>query len=216
MRIESIQTGQPKTMGWDGAQDPLDRRWTSAIWKEPVHGQVWAGSEGLTGDAVASPDIHGGPERALLLYSFEHYPRWRAEWGRKDVGGGAFGENLTVSGLDEQTVCVGDVFQVGEVRIEVSGPREPSFTLVRRFRIPDLAETVQRNHRTGWYVRVLIPGWLEAGLPLALVDRPFPHWTVRRAAEVEQARREDPAQARLLAACPALLSGWRARLVGTA
>src|SRR5689334_22484023 len=125
MRIESIQTGQPRTLGTPEAADPLDRPWTSAIWKEPVEGRVWAGREGLSGDSQVYRKGHGGPERALLLYAAEHYPRWRAEWAVKDLGPGGFGENLTVSGLDESSVCVGDVFQTGDIRLEVSGPREP-------------------------------------------------------------------------------------------
>ncbi len=74
MRIESVQTGQARTLGVDGAEDPMDRAWTSAIWKEPVDGRVWLGREGLTGDVQVSRPGHGGPERALLLYSVEHYP----------------------------------------------------------------------------------------------------------------------------------------------
>jgi MOSC domain-containing protein YiiM len=212
MRIESIQTGQARTLGSDGAPDPLDRRWTSAIWKEPVQGRVWLGREGLTGDVQVYRKGHGGPERALLLYPAEHYPRWRTEWGTRDLGAGGFGENLTVSGQDEDTVCVGDGYQIGDARVEISGPREPCNNLVRRHRRRDLIERVVATGRSGWYVRVLQEGWLEAGLPLILLDRPYPQWPIERAAVVKRERAARPEEARLLAACPALLADWRAKL----
>jgi MOSC domain-containing protein YiiM len=212
MEITSLQTGRPRTRGTEGADDPLDRLWTSAIWKEPVSGRVWAGREGLSGDAQVHRKAHGGLERALLLYSAEHYPRWRSEWGVAVLDPGAFGENLTVSGLDEATVCVGDVYRIGEVRLEVSGPREPCMNLVRRHRRPDLMDVVKANHRSGWYARVKVEGWLEAGLAITLEDRPYPQWPIVRTADVRRARHEDPVSAGLLAQCPALLPDWRASL----
>jgi len=214
VRVESIQTGQARTAGVVGATDPLDRQWTSAIWKEPVHGRVWAGVEGLSGDVQVWKAGHGGPERALLFYSWEHYPAWRAEWGTKDLGPGGFGENLTVSGGDERTVCVGDVFRLGEVRLEISGPRAPCRNLVRRHRRRDLIDRIIATGRSGWYARVQTEGWLEAGVAMALIDRPYPQWPLARAAVVKREQAKNPAEAKLLAACPALLAEWRRKLVG--
>jgi MOSC domain-containing protein YiiM len=215
MRLESIQVGTPRTYGNPGSTDPLSQSWTSAIRKEPVDGQMWAGREGLSGDHQYDRRSHGGPERALLMYSADHYPRWRSEWGRKDVGPGAFGENLTVSGLTEDTACLGDVYRIGEVRIEVSSPRTPCLTLARRHGIPDLVKTVVENHRSGWYLRVLQEGWLEAEMDVKLVDRPYPQWTVRRAAMVKRQRNDLREEAKLLAACAALQPEWRQLLVRT-
>jgi len=202
MRLESIQVGPPRT--YDGP-----RPWTSAIKKEPVLGQVWAGREGLSGDHQYDRRHHGGPERALLMYSADHYPRWRAEWERSDVGPGGFGENLTVAGVTEDTVCIGDVFRIGDVRLEVSSPRTPCSTLSRRHGLPELVKTIVRNHRSGWYLRVLQEGWLEAGMEVVLADRPYPQWTVRRTAEVKRMRADLVEDARLLAACSALQVEWR-------
>lgn len=212
MRVESIQTGQPRTMGRPDASEPLQAVWTSAIWKEPVEGRVAAGAEGLSGDAQVYRKAHGGPERALLWYPAEHYQDWRAEWGTNEVGPGGFGENLTVSGLAEDTVCVGDLFRVGELRVEISGPREPCMNLVRRFQRADLIERVVVTGRSGWYARVLNEGWVEKGLSIELVDRPYPQWTVARAARVKRERSRNRAEAALLASCPALLADWRAKL----
>ena len=212
MRVASIQTGQPRTLGKAGGGDFLDQPWTSAIWKESVEGRVWAGREGLSGDAQVHRPSHGGPERALLLYPAEHYPRWRSEWGTREIGPGGFGENLTVSGLDENTVCVGDVFQAGDVRLEISGPREPCANLVKRHHRPNLIEEVLSNGRSGWYARVHHEGWLERGLSIQLLDRPYPQWPISRAAPVKRERTREPGEARLLAQCPALLTDWRAKI----
>ncbi|MGH7560590.1 MAG: MOSC domain-containing protein [Gemmatimonadales bacterium] len=209
MRIESVQIGQVRTFGTPGAENPLERPWTSAIRKEPVAGLLWAGREGLSGDHQYDRRGHGGPDRALLMYAAAHYPRWRAEWSRRDVGPGGFGENLTVSGLDEDTVCIGDVLVAGEVRFEVSSPRTPCKNLARRHGVQDIVKTIHGNHRSGWYVRVLHEGWIEAGLKLTLLDRPYPQWPVARAAVVKRLRHDRPEEARLLAACPALIGEWR-------
>jgi MOSC domain-containing protein YiiM len=212
MKLESVQVGQVRTYGVPGAQNPLERPWTSAIRKESVTGQVWAGREGLSGDQQYDRQGHGGPDRALLMYAADHYPRWREEWGRKDLGPGGFGENLTVSGLTEDTACLGDIYCLAEVRVEVSSPRSPCSNLTRRYGIPELVKTIIQNHRSGWYLRVLQEGWLEAGMEMRLADRPFPQWTIRRAAHVKRMRADLPEDARLLAACPALQSAWREKL----
>lgn len=209
MQVVSIQTGQARTRGRPDAADPLDQLWTSAIWKEPVQGRVWAGALGLAGDTQVNRRVHGGPDRALLVYAAAHYPRWRSEWGGSAPGPGGFGENLTVEGQDEATVCLGDVYRVGEVRIEVSGPRLPCRNLARRHRRAELVEAVLRTGRSGWYALVLTEGWVEAGLPIVLADRPYPEWPVDRASRTVARRREEPAPARLLARCPALIADWR-------
>lgn len=202
MLLASIQIGPPRTYD-------VPRPWTSAIKKDPVAGQLWAGREGLSGDHQHNRQHHGGPERALLMYSADHYPRWRAEWERTDVGPGAFGENLTVAGVTEDSVCIGDIFRIGDVRIEVSSPRTPCSTLSRRHGMPELVKTIVENHRSGWYLRVLQEGWLESGMTVVLADRPYPQWTVRRTADVKRHRAERVEEAKLLAACSALQSEWR-------
>ncbi|MBM4187247.1 MAG: MOSC domain-containing protein [Gemmatimonadetes bacterium] len=211
-RVESIQTGQPRTSHPPATADSPARSWTSAIWKEPVHGRVWAGFEGLDGDAQVNRRVHGGPERALLGYSASHYPGWRAEWGTKALGPGGFGENLTISGLDESTVAVGDIYQLGSVRLEVSGPRMPCANLERRHGRPGLIARVNETARSGWYLRVKVEGWLEAGVDVVLLDRPYPQWPIIRASRVYRERAERRDEARLLAGCPALLADWRAKL----
>jgi MOSC domain-containing protein YiiM len=213
MRLVSVQTGRPRTVGTPSVQDPMERAFTSAIWKEPVAGPCRLGRLGLQGDAVANTRVHGGPDQAVLMYAESHYPRWRAEWARDDVGPGAFGENLTVAGLTEEDVCIGDVLEVGQSVLEVTQPRQPCATLARRHRIRDMVALVRRNGRSGWYLRVLREGEVEAGQAIRLAARPAPDWSIRRAALAMLGRKERPDEAAALAICPALSEGWRRQLV---
>jgi len=211
MHIVSIQIGTPRTVGAPGAADPLHRAFTSAIWKESVAGPVWAGRLGLRGDAVANTNVHGGPDQAVLMYAASHYPLWAAEWGR-ELPHGAFGENLTVEGLTEHSVCIGDVLEVGAVRFQVSQPREPCSTLARRHQVRDMIAIVHANGRGGWYLRVLEEGEVGAGQPLAIAERLNPEWTVRRASLAMRHRKTEPVEAAGLARCAGLSPGWRQRL----
>ena len=205
--LESVNVGQPRTEpqgGGPGAQATM----TSAIWKEPVSGPVWLDTNGLHGDRVAETKIHGGPWRAVLMYSADHYPRWREEWNRRDLGAGAFGENLTVRGILESTVCLGDRFEVGEALLEVTSPRGPCWKLARRHGVENLVAIVKANHRHGWYLRVLKTGWIEAGQEVVLVDRPYPQWTIDRVGRVRWSKQKSD-ESRLLSECPALIPDWR-------
>src|SRR5262245_41369925 len=174
--ILSLQVGQPRNLGTEGASDPMDQPWTSAIFKEPVEGPVYLSATGLAGDAQVDIPDHGGVEMAVLGYSAEHYPIWRAELEQPKLAYGAFGENFTISRLDEEQVCIGDVYVVGDARIQVSMPRRPCWKLARRFRRNDMIERVHETGWGGWYHRVLQPGHVERGSFVVLEDRPWPQW----------------------------------------
>lgn len=212
MRIVSLQSGPVRQYGVEGAEDPLERPWTSAIVKEAVSGPVWLGHEGLAGDSQADRRHHGGRDKALLGYGAGHYPAWRVELAEPDLAPGAFGENLAIEGATEHTVCVGDVFSLGKARVEVSQPRQPCQTLARRFRRRDMMRRVLERHAFGWYFRVLREGWLREGMRFVLEDRPWPQWTVREVERVMRRRREEPEAALRLARCEALPEDWRTTL----
>lgn len=209
----SIQVGLPKRYGTPEARNPMDRPWSSAISKQAVDGPVWVGRFNISGDAQADLDAHGGPEKAVLVYSAAHYPAWRSELERPELPFGAFGENLTVSELDETSVCIGDVYEVGEALIQVSQPRVPCFKLAYRWRIKDLTARVQRSHRPGWYCRVMREGYIEPGQAFELAGRAHPDWTVRETLIAADERKRDPARARRLAGCELLTEAWRTWLV---
>ncbi|CAL8981791.1 hypothetical protein RHODGE_RHODGE_02772 [Rhodoplanes serenus] len=154
----------------------------SGIDKRPVSGRMWLGREGFTGDAQGDLKHHGGPEKAVHHYPFEHYAGWRDEIGTAAVleRPGAFGENLSTAGLTEADVAVGDTFRLGGALVQVSQGRRPCWKLNLRFGVSDMALRVQRSGRTGWYYRVLEEGPVAAGDALVLVDRLSPEWTLTR------------------------------------
>jgi MOSC domain-containing protein YiiM len=211
--LASIQVSLPRRFGREGAAEPMDRPWVTGFFKEPVAGAVRLGPTNLEGDGQADLVHHGGPDKAVLMYSARHYPAWRLSLNHPSLPFGAFGENFTISGLTEADVCIGDTWQVGDVAItQVSQPRQPCWKLARRWRIKTLALQVQESGRTGWYVRVLHEGTVAAGMPVVLLHRPHPDWTVERANRVMHTDKSDVAAASQLAAIPLLSGNWRTTL----
>jgi MOSC domain-containing protein YiiM len=204
----SIQIGTPQDYGFEGAFDPHDMPWKTGFFKAPVEGPVFVGATNLTGDGQADLQNHGGIDKAVLAYSADHYPHWRSELRVPDMAFGAFGENLSIAGLSEQLVCIGDIFRVGTVTFEVSQPRQPCWKLARRWRRHELASLVVRNGRSGWYLRVLEEGWIEARMPVELMDRPNPAWSIARANEILHHHRTDLPLTLALANVPGLAASW--------
>ncbi len=169
-----------------GPAVPYARGSRSGIHKTPVHGRVRATVLGLQSDAQGDLRLHGGPEKAVHHYPYEHYAAWRAELDDHSLldAPGAFGENLHSQGLSEATVCLGDQWRVGDALLEVTQARQPCWKLNERFAVPDMAWRVHRAHRTGWYYRVLEEGDLWAGTALVLHARPYPEWTLERLLEL--------------------------------
>jgi MOSC domain-containing protein YiiM len=215
-KVLSVQVGRPEThpvpTGAGDDEDDVQSFFRSGIDKRPVTGSVAVGPLGLEGDQVEDTRVHGGPDQAVLAYAAAHYPRWRSEWGRDDVTHGGFGENLTVEGLDELTVCLGDRWRIGSVVLEVTKPRSPCNRLAWFQRREDLIQRVRLTGRSGWYLRVLTPGQLAAGMPIDVIERRCPDFSVRRAALAMGDRTHNPAEASALMRCEALAADWRLRL----
>lgn len=206
--IHSIQVGMPKSLGFEDAADTHDKPWTTGFFKIPIEVPVFVGTTNLVGDGQADLKNHGGVDKAVLAYSADHYPNWRDELSMPDMPCGAFGENLTISGLCEASVCIGDIFRVGPVTFEVSQPRQPCWKLARRWRMHELLGMVVRNGRSGWYLRVLEEGWIEAKMPVVLIERPNQSWSIARANEILHHRRADLALTLDLADVPGLADSW--------
>lgn len=204
----SIQVGTPKSYGFDNAVDTHDKLWTTGFFKTGMEGRVFADKTNLAGDGQADLKNHGGVDKAVLAYSADHYSKWRQELSKSDLPYGAFGENLTIAGLSEASVCIGDIFGVGTVTFEVSQPRQPCWKLARRWRMHELTGLVVRNGRSGWYLRVLQPGWIEAGMPVVLMERPSPDWPIARANEILHHRKTDLRLTLELANVPRLANSW--------
>lgn len=211
MNLLSVQVGMPRTLGHTAAPDLMDQEWTSGIFKLPVTGQVEVTPTGLLGDGQADLRVHGGPDKAINAYPADHLAAWRTELG-VDFPPGGFGENFTTSGARESDVCIGDIFRVGGILVQVTQPRQPCWKLARRWRIKELAALVEQTGRTGWYFRVLESGTVAASAEFVLVERPYPQWSVAEANRVMHHGKADWAAAAELAACTALSASWQATL----
>ncbi|MBX3379059.1 MAG: MOSC domain-containing protein [Phycisphaeraceae bacterium] len=173
-RVMSVQVGRIAPLGARGVP--------SGFVKSAVSGPVNVAPLGLHGDEQADLTVHGGPDKAVYFYPSEHYPSWLKDVPRHEhvLHAGAFGENITTLGLDEQTVAIGDVFRIGSAEFQATQPRQPCFKLGLRFNDNSLGRIMLQTGRTGWYVRVLTPGTLQAGDEIEVLRRPNPRWTIAR------------------------------------
>ena len=174
VRVDALLAGKARPYTRPGSRSGID--------KHPLAGEVRIGELGIVGDEQGDLRVHGGPDKALHHYAFEHYASWRAELGALPLlqAAGAFGENLSTRGFDETSICLGDRFRLGSALLEVSQGRQPCWKLNDRFGVADMARRVQDSGRSGWYYRVLQAGSARAGDLLRLIERPFPDWSLQR------------------------------------
>jgi MOSC domain-containing protein YiiM len=161
--VQAVFTGQPKSI--------TDERgtWTSSIFRDRVDGPVQVSLRGLAGDRVAQP-YHGSPGAAICAHLTDHYSFWNAEY-KMNLQAGSVGENVTLDHVAEDQVCVGDRVRLGTAVVQVSGPRVPCANQARRIGRPDWVKLTIRENRTGFYLRVLEPGTLQAGDPWIVEER---------------------------------------------
>lgn len=207
--LASIQVGQSQTYpdGPDGGP------WKSAVAKHPVAGPVAVDATGLAGDDQANKPSHGGIDKAVLAYSADHYPGWREELGIDDLPFGAFAENLTLAGISEDNVCIGDSWGMGAVRFQVSQPRQPCWKLAKRWNQPDLVKRIIDNGHSGWYLRVMAIGAIDAGQECVLIERPHPEWTIMRASTLMYERTGTRAEMVELMGLQLLSDAWKKDLM---
>lgn len=203
-KIVSIQVGLVKTLDRMNTDKSTHKTWTTGLFKTAVCGPVRVGKLTLDGDAQANLSVHGGIHKAINAYPAEHYSHWRQNLPHLNMSYGAFGENFTTSGLLEDEVCIGDVFKTGNAIVQISQPRQPCWKLEQRWGVKDFRSQVNQTGKTGWYLRVLQEGYVEAGNAMVLIKRPFPQWTIARANAVMHNRKTDPLSAWALSRCAAL------------
>lgn len=165
MRLVSVNVGLPRDVTWRG------KVVTTGIFKEPVSGRIRLRRLNLDGDRQADLTVHGGPYKALYAYPAEHYAYWRQQLPDRDLPWGTFGENLTIEGLSEDTVRIGDRLRIGTAELVVTQPRLPCFKLGIRFGSPGMVKRFLASRRTGFYLAVLEEGEVGAGDPIALVSQ---------------------------------------------
>lgn len=219
--IVSINVGLPREYDSAATDDPdafvespppADKfrgPWITGFFKQPVAGPVVVHLTNLSGDGQADRRVHGGPDKAVLAYAADHYPVWRLELGEPGLSFGAFGENLSIADVTERDVCIGDVWIAGDVRLQVSQPRQPCWKLARRWHRPDLPRRVVQTNRTGWYFRVLQTGVIEAGQAISLSERPHEAWTVERCNDAMYRQAASRAELMELMSLPELSDAWK-------
>ena len=199
--IVSIQVGRAGSVPWRG------RSVRTAIVKRPVAGPVRVLEDGIVGDEQADLRVHGGPDKAICCYPVEHRPTWD-EFLETELPHGAFGENLSVAGLLEHEVHIGDVMRAGTTTLQVSQPRGPCFKLAARWSRRTLPAVMASQQISGFYFRVLEPGHLTAGDQVELLERRS-EITVAEVMRVTYVARKDvPAIERILAV-PEFAESWK-------
>jgi MOSC domain-containing protein YiiM len=201
--LDSVQTGRVAPLGPE--QVP------SGFVKHRRTGTVQVSLLGLEGDEQADLSVHGGPEKAVYAYAQSHYPAWAAEFPQLAASfqGGAMGENLTVAGMDEAAICVGDIHAVGSALLQVCQPRQPCFKFALRHGNNQLPKSMVRSGHAGWYYRVMREGVLREGDAIALRERPNPDFPFQRLIEIVNHGNASADELARMSEMPGLASQWR-------
>jgi MOSC domain-containing protein YiiM len=155
MKLVSLNVGKPREFEWMG------KMVRTSIFKNPVSDQRKVSVLNIDGDQQSDLNVHGGINKAVYAYDLSHYDHWKKILPRDDWQHGMFGENLTTSGLIDEKVRIGDVFQVGTVKLQAIQPRFPCFKLNIRFGFPDMIERFMVQKRNGIYFKVVEEGNIQ-------------------------------------------------------
>ncbi|MEO1037285.1 MAG: MOSC domain-containing protein, partial [Pseudomonadota bacterium] len=202
MVLLSVNVAGPKDVVDDGK--PV----STGIFKQPVDGRIAVRRLNLDGDGQADLWGHGGAFRAVYVYSTEGYDYWSKELDR-DLAPGTFGENFTVKGMPDDTICVGDVYRFGSALLEVTQPRIPCYKLAIKIGIPEFQKRFLKGRRVGFYLRVLEEGDVAVGDPIELVRREPNPMTVAQVNELLFFDTTNLDGSRKALAIPALSHGWK-------
>jgi MOSC domain-containing protein YiiM len=202
MKVISVNVGLPQNLITSkGAVQ-------SGIIKTAIRGPVRVATLNLAGDGQADLTVHGGVDKAVYAYPSEHYPFWEKAFGEK-LSVGAFGENLTTTGLDEESVSIGDEFEIGTAVLQVSQPRLPCFKLAAKFRTGAIINEMLESRRTGFYFRVLREGVLESGDSIVALQQDPARLSIREITDVYLNKDPNPEDIRRVLSVGALASSWR-------
>jgi ferredoxin-NADP reductase/MOSC domain-containing protein YiiM len=202
-KLVSVNVGMPKNVPWRG------KTVHTGIWKTPVDGTVMVRRLNIDGDGQGDLAGHGGEQRAVMVYQTESYDYWRDYLGRDDLEPGEFGENFTVSGLDDRDVCIGDRYQIGEAEFEVTQPRVTCFRVGMRLGVPAMPNLLVSQHRPGFYFRVITEGLVQAGDDIVLTRRGRHELSVADVDALLYLPDRDMDLLRKVVDVPALSPGWQ-------
>jgi MOSC domain-containing protein YiiM len=202
MKLLSVNVGTPQPYEW------LGQTVTTSIFKSPVEGEVQVRTVNLAGDAQSDLTVHGGVHKAVYTYPHEHYAWW-IEHGIRPLKPGNFGENLTVEGLLENDIRIGDELEIGSARFAVTQPRLPCYKLQVRFNRPEMTKVFWNSRRFGFYLKVVREGALQAGGPITIVHRDPNAVSVADLIALYTGDRPDPDVLRRVIQVDALPEAWR-------
>lgn len=185
MKIVSTNIAEPTTIEWRGQEVQ------TGIYKYPVDAPIFLGTEDVEKDHVLDRRYHGGVDKACYLYSADHYSFWKNKYPALLWEWGMFGENLTVAGLNESEIWIGDRFKIGDAEVQVSQPRQPCFKLGVRFGDQNVVDDFWQLPYPGIYLRVLLPGNVKVGDELVLTDRNTDSLSVSEVFSIFRMQREN-------------------------
>ncbi|GIN96253.1 sulfurase [Siminovitchia terrae] len=162
--IKSLNIGRPQLIG-----NPFGQVINSGIRKKPAS-SAYLYKPGFENDDVADHESHGGMDRAVCFYPFEHYAEWNSLSGT-ELTVPAFGENITIEGYTEDDIYIGDIYQIGDAKVEITQSRIPCAKVDISNRIRGLFEQFIRTGKTGYFARVLEEGMVEEAAEITLIER---------------------------------------------
>src|SRR6201995_3651361 len=202
-KLVSVNVGMSKDVAWKG------KTLSTGIFKPPVDGPVMVRRLNIDGGGQGGLAGHGGEQRAVMVYQTESYEFWRDYLGRDDLVPGNFGENFTVSGLEDRDVCVGDRYRIGEAEFEVTQPRVTCFRVGMRLGVPEMPNLLVPQHRPGFYFRVISEGLVRAGDDIVLTRRGPHELSVADVDALLYLPGKDMDVLRKTVGVPALSPGWQ-------
>lgn len=162
LKVISLNIGKKQEVDWRG------KKVQTGIFKRPVDYPIFLGKEDVATDDVVERKYHGGVNKACYIYSADHYHYWSEKYPEVDMTFGALGENITLSGLDETQINIGDIYQLGEAIVQVSQPRQPCFKLGIRFGSQKIVKDFFRSPYSGIYLRIIQEGEVKMGDEMTL------------------------------------------------
>ncbi len=202
-RLLAVNVGLPQNVQWRGETV------YTGIWKNPVAGRRAVRRLNLDGDGQGDLGGHGGEHRAVMTYQIDSYRHWERALGRSDFTYGQFGENLTVDGLPDDEVCIGDRYRIGSALFEVTQPRVTCYRVGIRMNDPRIPALLVSHHRPGFYFRVLEEGEVGAGDEIVKVAEGPENFTVADIDALLYLPGHRPDQLQRALRIPALSPGWR-------
>ena len=203
MNVVSVNVGLPREVDWRG------RKILTSIWKSPVTGSVKVALLNLDGDQQSDLTVHGGVDKAVYVYPSEHYEYWRTELPGFELPWGAFGENLTTTGLFEDQVQIGDRLRIGSAEFVVTQPRMPCFKLGIRFGRADMVKRFMKSERSGFYLAVTREGQVTAGDAIEYLSHDEHGVRVRDIVALYGSDADNQEMLRRVTDLPALPESWR-------